>query len=196
MLHVVEDEVGVLGRLGKRRPGRVATGIERRVEPARPGALKDRGGELDLEKAVATTRYVVGGVTYTREVFSSYPDQVIPAAMGPIRTREDPNRRFLNTVEMVRDIQVGETIWGIVTWEDIDPRTDRFSIYVSGLTNAYKWSDVTGKFKPGDPLGTGRHLLRKTLKLNFWRPGDAIDPKEKQIRFGIPGELDYEWVYR
>lgn len=32
---------------------------------------------LDLEKAVATTRYVSDGVTYTREVFSSAPDQVI-----------------------------------------------------------------------------------------------------------------------
>jgi hypothetical protein len=125
-----------------------------------------------------------------------YPDRVIPVAMGPIRMREDPNRVLHNTVEMVRDIQVGETVWGVATWEDIDPRTDRFSIYVSGLTNAYQWSDDPGKFKPGSPLGTGRHLLRKTLKLNFWRPGDAIDVKEKQIRFGIPGELDYEWVYR
>ncbi len=125
-----------------------------------------------------------------------YPDRVIPAAMGPIRMREDPNRAFYNTVEMVRDIQVGQTVWGVATWEDIDPRIDRFSIYVSGLTNAYQWSDDSGKFKPGSPLGTGRHLLRKTLKLNFWRPGDAIDLKEKQIRFGIPGELDYQWVYR
>lgn len=33
--------------------------------------------ELDLEKAVATTSYYVGGVKYTRTVFSSVPDQVI-----------------------------------------------------------------------------------------------------------------------
>ncbi|QRX63283.1 glycoside hydrolase family 95 protein [Dysgonomonadaceae bacterium zrk40] len=33
--------------------------------------------ELDLEKAVATTRYKVSGVTYTRELFTSFSDDVI-----------------------------------------------------------------------------------------------------------------------
>ncbi len=33
--------------------------------------------ELDLERAVSTTTYKVGGVTFRREVFSSKPDQVI-----------------------------------------------------------------------------------------------------------------------
>src|SRR5690606_25817513 len=33
--------------------------------------------ELDLEKAVATAKYMVDGVTYTREVFSSFADDVI-----------------------------------------------------------------------------------------------------------------------
>jgi alpha-L-fucosidase 2 len=33
--------------------------------------------ELNIEKAMATTRYDIDGVTYTREVFASLPDQVI-----------------------------------------------------------------------------------------------------------------------
>ncbi|GAB3573727.1 glycoside hydrolase family 95 protein [Spirosoma luteolum] len=33
--------------------------------------------ELDIEQAVARTRYTVGSVTYTREVFASFPDQVL-----------------------------------------------------------------------------------------------------------------------
>ena len=33
--------------------------------------------ELNIETAVATTRYEVAGVTYKREVFASFPDQVI-----------------------------------------------------------------------------------------------------------------------
>ena len=33
--------------------------------------------ELDLDRAVATVRYTVGNATFTREVFSSFPDQVI-----------------------------------------------------------------------------------------------------------------------
>ncbi|MDO1445543.1 glycoside hydrolase family 95 protein [Rhodocytophaga aerolata] len=33
--------------------------------------------ELDIERAVAKTSYMVGGVTYTREILTSFPDQVI-----------------------------------------------------------------------------------------------------------------------
>lgn len=33
--------------------------------------------DLNIEKAIATTRYKVAGVTYTREVFTSFPDNVI-----------------------------------------------------------------------------------------------------------------------
>ncbi|WP_455585358.1 glycoside hydrolase family 95 protein [Bacteroides sp.] len=33
--------------------------------------------ELDIEKAVATTRFTAGGVTYTREAFTSFPDQLL-----------------------------------------------------------------------------------------------------------------------
>lgn len=33
--------------------------------------------ELDLEKAVTTTSYTVGGVTYTRQVIASVPDQIV-----------------------------------------------------------------------------------------------------------------------
>ncbi len=38
--------------------------------------------DLDLERAVATTRYSQGGVIYTREVFISYPDQVVVAHLS------------------------------------------------------------------------------------------------------------------
>ena len=33
--------------------------------------------ELDLKTAIATTRYMADGVTYTREIFTSFPDQLI-----------------------------------------------------------------------------------------------------------------------
>lgn len=40
-------------------------------------AVKNYYRDLDIDKAVATTRYQVGEVTYTREVFSSFVDQVV-----------------------------------------------------------------------------------------------------------------------
>jgi len=125
-----------------------------------------------------------------------YPDRMIPLAFAAIRMREDPNRKFLTSAEMCREIGVGETLWGIATWEDIDPRIIRFSIYVTGLTNAYRWKDEPGAYKEGDEIGRGRRLFRKTLKLNFWRPADQYHEHEEEIRYGIPGGVDYEWIYR
>ena len=37
----------------------------------------DYSRELDLDTAVATTKYTCGGVEYTREVFASYPDRAL-----------------------------------------------------------------------------------------------------------------------
>jgi len=159
----------------------------------RPAPAAD--GTFTIEHVDKPVHFVPSFVLHNLDNGKRYPDRVIPAAVGPIRMREDPNRSLFNSVEMVRDIQVGETVWGVATWEDIDPATNRFAILIAGLTNAYRWSDEPGKYKPSAPLGTGRHLLRKTLKLNFWRPGDEFQTKETQIRFGIPGELDYEWIY-
>jgi len=44
-----------------------------------PGArdATDYRRELDMDSAVARVRYRIGGTTYTREVFASYPDQVL-----------------------------------------------------------------------------------------------------------------------
>ena len=46
-----------------------------------------------------------------------------------------------------------QEVWGLVTWEDIDPRLTYFSVFVKGLTNAYKPVDLPDGFKPGDPPG-------------------------------------------
>lgn len=127
----------------------------------------------------------------------AYPDRFVPMALGPIQQREDPGRRLLTSDEMpLREIAPGDTVWGVATWEDIDPRFDRFSIFVNGLTNAYQWYDDVSKIKEGAALGAGRTLAQKTLKINFWRPGDDRIIQEDQIRYGAPGEVDYEWIYR
>ena len=44
--------------------------------------------------------------------------------------------------------------------------------------------------------GPYRELFTKALKLNFWRMGDEYILKESQVRYGVPGMLDYEWVWR
>jgi len=66
-----------------------------------PGHEKaqDYRRELDLDTAIATTTYRVDGVTYTRQAFASYPDQVIivriecdqPGALSFNATLTSPN---------------------------------------------------------------------------------------------------------
>lgn len=158
--------------------------------------VKKEDGTYDIEYVDRPVRFIPLFQLEAPEFNKVYPDRVIPVALGPIRLREDPNRKFLSSVEISREIGVGETVWGVAMWEDVDPRIDRFSVYIQGLTNAYKWKDDAAKVQPGKPLGTGRRLSRKILKLNFWRPGDEYLEKEDEIRFGMPGEVDYEWIYQ
>lgn len=145
-------------------------------------------------------------------VRKAYLDRVIPAAMAAIQQRERPGVRLLNSVEMAEQdlpVESGRTqrgVWGVAMWEDVDPEIDFFSVYVGGLTNAYQWVDPAGAFKTGDNPGKGRVFTRKVLQLNFWRPGDSLDPNEREIRFGsAPGEAErysggegvaYQWVFR
>lgn len=140
----------------------------------------------------------------------AYLDRVIPAAVAAIAEREGQTLR--NSVEMAEQPipasgeRAGRGVWGVATWTDVDPRIDFFSVYAGGLTNAYRWEDMPGAFRPGDAPGKGRAFARKTLQLNFWRPGDELLQGERELRYGVPlGMADlygvrpglaYRWIYR
>lgn len=167
-----------------------------------------------------TPRFFPHFVLDCPDLKKSYLDQVLPAAKEAILLRERPGVPLYDSVEMTNvpiPVAADENapgVWGYVTWIDVDPRTDFFSIYVKGLTNAYQFQDQQGAFKPGDPPLTGRTFKFKTLQLNFWRPGDSVFQHEEEIHFGVPIEtspedqaavlkhyglskrLDYLWVYR
>jgi hypothetical protein len=163
--------------------------------------------------------FVLRSIEYDKE----YLDRLIPAALEPIKAREFPGRpqqqlydslTISEVAIKISDDKNDNSVWGVVTWTDVDPKIDYFVVYVQGLTNAYRFEDPAGAFKSGDPPGTGRKLTKKTLQLNFWRPGDTVDPNEEEIRFGcrvdadpteqakifaafgIEKPIDYQWVYR
>jgi hypothetical protein len=142
----------------------------------------------------------------------NYLDRVMPSAVAAIARREMPSgHELLNSVELAERMLDPETgrsaagLWGVATWEDIDPELDFFAIFVGGLTNAYLWEDPA-EFTLGDPPGTGRQFQRKMLQLNFWRPGDSYKQNESEIRFGTapgmahfyktPEGVAYQWVFR
>ncbi|MBM3999421.1 MAG: hypothetical protein FJ297_07775 [Planctomycetes bacterium] len=168
-----------------------------------------------------TPRFFPHFVFTSVDVNKSYLDQIIPSAKGPIEDREAPGVPLYNAIEITNiAVPVARDtddlgVWGYVTWTDIDPRVNFFSIHVRGLTNAYQFEDAQGLFKAGDAPRTGRTFRSKTLQLNFWRPGDSVFQHEGEIRFGVPIEsepaeqaerlthyegmterLDYQWIYR
>jgi hypothetical protein len=147
-----------------------------------------------------------------QRVSKAYLDRVLPAAVAAISQRETPGTMLLDSVQIseqpipVSGDRIDRGVWGVATWTDVDPRIDFFSVYVGGLTNAYRWADTPNAYKPGDPPGKGRRFARKTLQLNFWRPGDELTPNEREFRYGVPYNqaalydvpdgVAYRWVYR
>ncbi|MFN4259141.1 MAG: hypothetical protein ACK4RK_07570 [Gemmataceae bacterium] len=117
-----------------------------------------------------------------------YHDQVLPKAQEAIRRVEDPTgyHDIKNSVTIAsqpippsRPDAVPRAITGVAMWDDIDPEANRFSIFVSGLSNG--WSV--------DDQGVVR---RKTLQLNFRKLGDQFMLDSREIRFVPPAE----WLYR
>jgi hypothetical protein len=163
---------------------------------------KSDDGSYVLEPVEREVRFFPQFVLESQEYNRAYMDRIIPVAIRAIQEKEDPSRPLLDSVEIgsrkipLSSELVDHSVWGVATWEDVDPRVDFFSVQIQGLTNAYQWVDAPGAFKPGDPPGAGRTLLEKTLVLNFWRPGDEFVEDQRTIRFGSPGKVDYTWIYR
>ena len=127
--------------------------------------------------------YLVNNVTGQK-----YLDRILPSTKQKIANREQISAPLHNSVEISR-VKIPRSadekapgVWGVVTWEDIDPKIDFLSITVSGLTNAFE-QDGEGESAP---------YRRKALKLNFYRPGDAINQTADDIRFGVPAFDDEE----
>lgn len=179
---------------------------------------KDDGTYTTVEQSMGPQRFVPQFMLTSLDrdrrgepVRKSYMDRIMPTAVAAIARRELPRGELLNNVQISDKLLEPETgravggLWGVATWEDIDPEMDFFAIIVSGLTNAYQWDDPAD-FAAGAAPGTGRTFTRKVLQLNFWRPGDSYKENETEIRYGsAPGMaglygsregIAYQWVYR
>ena len=112
-----------------------------------------------------------------------YRDQVRPEIRRLIQQREDPNRVLLDAIGMsqaqipLAKSEADDGVWGVAIWINVDPRIDFASVYVDGLTNAYRLTR-------NEDGSTGRK--DKVLQLNFWRAGDSVYEVADSIRYGIP----------
>lgn len=135
-------------------------------------------------------------VLHLKDQDKYYTDRLIPVAKDAITEREDSKRNVhdsvsISEVEIAPAGQSGDELWGCACWEDVDPTTDEFSIYVHGLTNAYKMEAVD------NPDGDGKkwEYIYKTLQINFSRRGDEFHEHSGEVRLGDSEGVEYRWVY-
>ncbi len=163
---------------------------------------KQADGTYFMSTVDREVRFFPQFVLEADEFKKAYLDRIIPVAVAAIQQKEDPNRKLHNSVEIggkkipMSTELVDHSVWGVATWEEVDPRVDTFSVAIEGLTNAYKWVDKADEFTQGAPPGKGRTLLQKNLILYFWRPGDEFVEDRRVIRYGGTDQVDYRWVYR
>ena len=79
---------------------------------------------------------------------------------------------------------VDDAVFGAACWDRWDPKADRFSIYVRGLSDGYV--EVLAE-SGGKPV-----VKYKTLRIDFIRRGDEHHLNEKEIQLADP---PYTWVY-
>ena len=118
-----------------------------------------------------------------------YQDEILPEAHAAIEGRE--RMQLKNSVQIVAPIpeetalesRSEKGLYGVATWRGIDPAADFYTLYLSGFSNGYTQDE--------GPDGE-RRVLRKTIAVDFWRPGDEFSPNEREFR--LRGEP--RWIYR
>jgi hypothetical protein len=137
----------------------------------------------------------------THDKNTVHHDQILPTVEKAIRKLEDPTEdpaspRVKNSVTMAaepippsklkgRPNTVPRPVSGVAIWDDVDPESNSYSIFVSGLSNGWSMTDPV-------PPETKPVVRRKTLQLNFKRVGDKFFQKSEEIRFVPPAQ----WMYR
>jgi hypothetical protein len=143
----------------------------------------------------------------TRDLNTAHLDEPQPFIADQIRRIEDPTvgpgapngvQNLLTTIEMSkRPIPASKPdafprlVSGLAIWTDMGrkaPGTNRFSIYVTGLSNGVAT----------EPAGAGGVTLikKKALRLDFVRPVDDRRPEAADIRPDDASGPSETWVYR
>lgn len=131
----------------------------------------------------------------THDRHTVHHDQVLPKVQESIRQLEDPTDylKIKNSVTIAaeeippsRKDAEPRAITGVAIWDDVDPDSNYYSIFVSGLSNG--WAVTDDPEKPG----VKSIVRRKTLQLNFKRLGDRYLQRSEEIQFVPPAQ----WIYR
>lgn len=140
----------------------------------------------------------------TLDRHTRHPDEILPTVEEAVRKREDPTGRFkiknsvtisAEAIPVSKKDAFPKAVTGMAIWTDVDPvdpkdktpRTNKFSIFIAGLSNGFTEEEAI------DPAGVRVKIIkRKTLQLDFERlgSGEVLEPS------GIRWTGNATWMYR
>lgn len=135
----------------------------------------------------------------TKDLNTTHLDEPQPNVVEQIRRIED-RTGVLNLqttisiskrpVPLSKEDAIPRMVSGVAVWTDVAdraPRTNRFSVYIAGLSNGLAT----------EPTADGELLIkRKTLQINFLRPTDDNRPEVHDIKPDDANGPAESWIYR
>ncbi len=176
-------------------PGKPETAWNRRaltsfadlmLQSPAPKAPQDYERTLDLEHAIARVTYRDGDVTFTRELFASYPDRVLA-----IRIRADKPGRVAVTVKPALPF-LNEFRSGAVEADGnrlrFGGRITTYGIQYEGLCDVRAVGGTTRTLADGiEVSGADEVILRATLGTNYrMEPDVFLEPDNQKKLNGFP----------
>ena len=163
-----------------------------------PTKVKLPNGETEL-RAADPVSFLPEFELVTKDLNTTHLDDPEPYVVDQIKKKEDETG-VLNLQTSIsiskRPIPpslpdaIPKMVSGVAVWTDMAeraPRTNRFSIYISGLSNG-----LAAEQQPNGEL----LIRRKTLQINFIRPTDDNRPEITDIRPDEANGPAHKWIYR
>lgn len=148
---------------------------------------------IEIKGKQQPIRFIPSFVLQGHDTKRTYRDTIRPGVVSMIASKERVTRGQLHDAASIRSMEIpvstptaDRRVWGVAVWENVDPRTDYITVFVQGLTNAYRWQPPKDGYKNGMEWMEQDVVQSKALQLNFWRAGDAIDLTDNEFSFGIP----------
>ena len=131
--------------------------------------------------------------TLVTDTGKRYEEAVLPQAVKLIQMREDGSITDLyGAVDVMGMVPpsnrdgVEDAVFGVAIWDGVDPRADKLTIFVTGLSNGCREDQPA--------VAGGKPVVRhKALQIDYIRRGDEHDIKERDITLAEP---PYDWTYR
>ncbi|HJZ60052.1 MAG TPA: hypothetical protein VKE74_34235 [Gemmataceae bacterium] len=137
----------------------------------------------------------------TKDLNTVHLDEPQPFIVDQIRKIEDPESVLKPPIQTSVDIarrpipvtlneSIPRLVSGVAVWTDMAeraPKTNKFSIYVTGLSNGLATEE---------PKSGGKFIKEKVLRLDFIRPTDDANPNPTDIRLDMTNNQPETWLYR